>query len=123
MDKPIELTGSATRNFALQAMAERLVGEEPFTKTGRTAVTLAKGDDMTAVLVVTAAGTLLGEHTAPGPVTLVVLSGSIVFRHAEGEIPVGEGEAVAFARGVAHSVKSVDDSAFLLVIGGKHDIT
>jgi quercetin dioxygenase-like cupin family protein len=95
--------------------------EKVFAQTGRNALTLTRGEDLTLVLTVVKEGTVIKEHQAPGPATIILLSGSIAFSTDDGgeKILLESGSAVAFAADVTHSVKANKDSAFLIVIGGK----
>lgn len=119
--KPAELTASTVEAFDLHAMARQLIEEEPFEEHGRNALTLARGEDLTMVLTVAKAGKTIPEHQSPGPTTVVVLFGSIIFSvEANGtKIPLGNGSATAFAPRLAHTVEAEKDSAFLIIIGGK----
>lgn len=119
MIKPVELTKSVARSFSLEPLAEELRQEAAYERSGRTAASLARGDDMTVVLTVVRAGELVREHEAPGPVSVIVLSGRVRFGTEEEELVLGAHEMVSFAGDVTHSVEAVEDSAFLIVIGGR----
>lgn len=119
MIRPIELTASAFRNLSLQELAQKLRGEDAYERSGRTAATLARGDSMTTALTVARAGAQIREHDAPGPVTLVVLEGALTFRSPDGDVSLGAHDVATFAGDVPHSVEAIEDSAFLIVIGGR----
>ena len=101
-------------------MAERLIEEATAASTGRAALTLARGDDLTVVLTAMTAGTVLHEHRAPSSATVVTLNGSIVFSSSTENVRLEQGEAVVFTADVLHAVEASEDSVFLIVIGGKN---
>ncbi|ETX07161.1 MAG: hypothetical protein ETSY2_12835 [Candidatus Entotheonella gemina] len=90
-------------------------------KTGRNALTLARGNDLTVVLMALKDQAMLHEHTAPGPITVTVLSGHVEFSTATESEPLRLriGDAAVCAAHLPHWVKALEDSAFLLMIGGR----
>ena len=64
---------------------------------------------------------MLHEHIAPGPIIVTALSGHLEFSTATESEPLKlrAGEAAVCAAHLPHSVKALEDSAFLLVIGGR----
>lgn len=78
---------------------------------------LIKTDAIRVVLVTMLEGGEMHEHSAPGPITVQVLTGSIDFS-VEGESNVMvEGDLISLAHGVRHAVRGIKDGAFLLTIG------
>ena len=117
--RPADLNATFTKAFPFMAMAENLMEEAAFATSGRASLTLARGDELTLVLVVMKAGTTLEEHSAPAAAVVVTLGGKIIFTSSTDKITLAEGEGVAFTGDVLHSVHASEDSAFLIVIGGK----
>lgn len=119
--KPIEITPGTIDAFDLRALADQLMTESPFTEHGRNALTLTRGDNHTTVLTVAKAGKIVQDHSAPGPTTIVMLSGSItLMTNGDAQkIPLAAGTAASFAPDVTHRIEAHTDSAFLIVIGGK----
>ncbi len=119
--QPVDTTDATVTSFSMLDMTRQLMTEDSFNKTGRNALTLTSGNDLTLVLMVLKNQSMLHEHTAPGPITLTVLSGHIEFSVATAAEPLGlrPGEAAVCAAHLAHRVKALEDSAFLLVIGGR----
>lgn len=77
---------------------------------------LVKSDTLRLVLVTMLAGGELHEHTAPGPITVQVLRGTMRFS-VEGEPrEIRAGQLISLAPGVRHAVECVEDGAFLLTI-------
>jgi len=122
--QPVDPSSETVASFALTAMAQELMADEVFERSGRVARTLARSDDMTAVLTVMKKDCEMHEHAAPGPVTVTVLSGNVTFtfdgRHDD--VPLSEGGSVVFSKDAAHSVRAREDSAFLIVIGGRTEL-
>ncbi len=121
--RPTEITDSTAVSFPLASMADQLMTEEAFENAGRNSLSLARGSDLTVVLLVLKDQAVLHEHIAPGPISVTVLSGHLEFSTAPESKPLRlrAGEAAVCAAHLPHSVKALADSAFLLVIGGRAD--
>ena len=117
--RPVDLNIPMTKAFPLMSMAEKLMKEATATTSGRASLTLAHGDEMTIVLVALKAGNTLEEHSAPAAATVITLSGNIIFTTSAEKITLEQGEAVTFTADILHAVYASEDSAFLIVIGGK----
>ena len=117
--RPVDLNTSLTKAFAFTEMAEKLMEEAEVAKSGRSSLTLARGDELTVVLIALKAEKVLEEHPAPAAATVIMLKGSIIFTTSNDKITIEQGEGVSFAGDVLHSVYAEEDCAFLVVIGGK----
>ena len=117
--RPVDLNTSLTKAFPFVEMAEKLMAEAESATSGRSSLTLARGDEMTVILVALKANSVLEEHPAPAAATVIMLSGSIIFTTHSDKITMEHGEGVTFTGDVLHSVYASEDSAFLVVIGGK----
>lgn len=119
--QPLVLTSRNLESFDLSVMATELMNDEVFHKSGRLARTLAHGEQMTAVLTVLKKHSEMHEHSSPGPVTVTVLSGNVVFSFGppRGDVSLSAGAAVIFSKDATHRVRAEQDSALLLVIGGR----
>ena len=117
--RPVDLNTSLTKAFPLMEMAENLMEEAESAASGRASLTLARGDELTLILVALKADHVLEEHPAPAAATVIMLSGSIIFTTNADKITMEQGEGVTFTGDVLHSVYASEDSAFLVVIGGK----
>ncbi|HAX25079.1 MAG TPA: cupin domain-containing protein [Thermomicrobiales bacterium] len=84
---------------------------------GRRAQILVKADRLRVVLVTMNAGVELHEHTAPGPITIQTLRGRMAVSVGTGEVTLDVGAMIAIVEGAPHSVRAVEDGAFLLTIG------
>ena len=116
--RPADLNTSTTEALPLMSMAEHLMKEATFNASGRSALTLARGDELTVVLAVLKAGHELGEHPAPAAAAVTCLGGNISFSTDAEKITLEQGEAVVFTADILHSVYANEDSVFLIVIGG-----
>ena len=117
--RPVDLNTTLTKAFPFMEMAENLMEEAESATSGRASLTLARGDELTVVLVALKADNGLEEHPAPAAATVITLSGSIIFTTSADKITMEQGEGVTFTGDVLHSVYASEDSAFLVVIGGK----
>lgn len=118
--RPVDLNTSLTKAFPFMEIAEKLMEEAGVATLGRFSLTLAHGNELTVVLIALKAENGLEEHPAPAAATVIMLSGSIVFTTNTDKITMAQGEGVTFTGDVLHSVHASEDSAFLVVIGGKH---
>ena len=117
--RPVDLNTSLTKAFPFMEMAENLMEEAEVATSGRASLTLARGDELTLILVALKANNVLEEHPAPAAATVILLRGSIIFTTNADKITMSQGEGVTFTGDVLHSVYANEDSAFLVVIGGK----
>ena len=117
--RPVDLNTSLTKAFPFMEMAENLMEEAEVATSGRASLTLARGDELTIILVALKANNVLEEHPAPAAATVITLRGSIIFTTNADKITMAQGEGVTFTGDVLHSVYASEDSAFLVVIGGK----
>src|SRR4028119_1746550 len=103
------------QRFDLGAEVGRLMEEGAWQRGQRNSITLRKGEGMSVVLMVMKAGDKLEEHSAPGPISLMIREGCIRFA-AEGEEDVEAGPETALTcdAGVRHSVEALSDAVFLL---------
>lgn len=84
---------------------------------GRRAETLIKTDRLRVVLVTMREGSVLHDHTAPGPITVQALRGHFHV-HVDGEQrDVPAGTLTAIAANTVHAVHAINGGAFLLTIG------
>ena len=116
--KPVDLNTSLTRGFPLLSLADKLMTEASSNTSGRSSLTLARGDELTVVLAVLKSGNALDEHPAPAAAVVTCLDGNITFMTRAEEVTLERGEAVVFTGDVLHSVHANEDSVFLIVIGG-----
>jgi quercetin dioxygenase-like cupin family protein len=102
------------QSFDLDAEVTRLREEKAWQQGGRNAITLRKGEGLNVVLLVIKEGDRLDEHTAPGPITLIVHEGRIRFSAADKDVEAEAGTVIACDAGVSHSVEALGDAVCLL---------
>ena len=84
-------------------------------ESGRSAVTVFRGDMLSQTLLALAEGSALAEHENPGEATLQVVTGRIELTAADHTLVVGAGELVPIPAS-RHSVAALADSAILLTV-------
>ena len=104
------------RGFDLDEKLARLREEKEWREGRRNAITLHKGGGLSVVLLAMRSGDSLEEHSAPGPISLVVREGRIRFT-AEGEaIEAGPETVLTCDAKVPHSVEALSDAVCILTL-------
>jgi quercetin dioxygenase-like cupin family protein len=85
-------------------------------RSGRNARTLLKSGPLRVTIVTVAPGGEVARHQAPGPITVQVLHGEIVFRVAGEDHRLRAGMLLAVPPGMEHSVSSGPGGTFLLTV-------
>ncbi len=112
MDEGKSIYGKA--NLA-QVMAE--IPPDPDTAARHRAEILIKTDTIRVVLITILEGGELNDHSAPGPITIHTLEGSIDVDVEGQRHTISAGELISLAPGVRHAVTGREAGAFLLTIG------
>ena len=100
-------------------MAEKLMEEATSATSGRASLTLARGDELTIVLIaMKSEATLVLSIQHPQPPPSLCSAGTDIFTTSNDKITLEQGESVTFTADILHSVHASEDSAFLIVIGG-----
>jgi quercetin dioxygenase-like cupin family protein len=102
------------QSFDLDTEAARLREEKAWQEGRRNAITLRKGEGLNVVLLVMKEGDRLDEHSAPGPITLMVHEGRIRFSAADENVVAEAGTVLACDAGVRHSVEALGNAVCLL---------
>ena len=76
------------QGFNLDEELARLREEKEWQEGHRNAITLRKGGGLSVVLLAMRVGDRLEEHSAPGPISLVVREGRILFTAGDGAVEV-----------------------------------
>lgn len=106
----------AIQTFDLAAEVEALRNESAWTEHGRVAKTLAKAPTYRLVLSLVRAGGEVGDDNTWGPLTLQVVSGSVLAGRGTDSHPVAAGGVAWFAEGPGWSARAETESALLLGI-------
>jgi quercetin dioxygenase-like cupin family protein len=80
--------------------------------------TLVNRPGLGVVLVALPKGGHMAQHRAARPITLRVLEGRIRLALKDQTLEMSPGDLTALAPNLAHEVSGVEDSAFLLTLGG-----
>ncbi len=118
--QPDALPDGAVHAFDLPALARHAAQKPSYEASGRGSITLVHHPGLTLVLVALRKGSAMNEHKSPHAATVVVIEGRISFQPVEGNEPLDlpAGQSVAFAADVRHAVEAIEDSVFLIAIGG-----
>lgn len=116
--RPIELGGGKLEFFELPRLAADLQKEDEYVRSGVAAITLARDEHVMLVLAALRKGATMREHRAPSAAAVVLLSGRVRFLAGE-TTELGSGSMAAFSADVPHAVEALEDSAYLLLIGGR----
>jgi quercetin dioxygenase-like cupin family protein len=122
---PFDFSEAIIKSIDIPKVAKELIDGDAFQKSGRVGSTVARGANMTVVLTVLKEGAEIHEHDAPGPVAVVLLSGSVILQSdnpKQSAATLTGGSAAVLPKEVRHSLKGKEDSVFLVIIGGKRDI-
>lgn len=97
-----------------------LRGSDSYHRADHAAETVAKQSGLRLVIVALKAGGLMHEHHADAPITVHCLEGRIRFDVEGQSHELTSGCVLIVAAGLPHSVHALEQSAFLLTIGGLH---
>jgi len=122
--RPVELGSGTLAFFPLLGLADELKAEPEYARSGVAALTLTRDEHVTLVLVAIRKGASMREHRAPSPATVVLLSGRVTFLggHAAAETNLERGSLALFAADVPHAVAALEDSVYLVLIGGRERV-
>ncbi len=100
----------------LLAAAAQLHHESTWASSDRNALTVFKTDTLRGVLTALHAGAAMTTHTAPGVISVQVLTGRLAFGTAEQTTELRAGQLLALQAGIPHSVTALEDTTFLLIL-------
>ncbi len=118
---PLRPDGKRTLNAPLVKMdlhkyIKQIKQEKNWQKNELNSITLLKSDTMRVVLIGLHEGAVLQRHSARAHITVQVLVGAIEFHTDDSNTPLLDGQILALQGGIAHSVKAVEESFFLLTL-------
>ena len=124
--KPLESTSSLNRlphladrllHFNLSDQLRRLREEDSWTRgSGRSSTTLAKYPDFRIVLVLMKPGSEMKEHHADARISIQTIQGRVRLQLPDRALELGSGELMCLESGIAHDVKAIEESAFLITV-------
>lgn len=86
-------------------------------ESGRRAEILVKEDDLRVTLVTMRSGVELDEHAVPVSLSIQGLTGRFEVLYDGDRVTIGAGEFIALRKNVRHTVRALEDGAFLLTLG------
>ena len=126
MHKPPESTSSLNRlphladsllRFNLSDELRHLRAEDSWARgSGRSSKTLAKYPDFRIVLVLMKPGSEMKEHHADARISIQTIQGRIRLQLQDQALELGSGELMCLEAGIAHDVKAIEESAFLITV-------
>lgn len=88
----------------------------PLDQASKRSVSLLRSDQLRVVLIRMSAGGELLEHSAPGQITILPVSGRFTVTIGNETFDASSDTLLAIDAGVRHSVRCQDDGAFVLTI-------
>jgi quercetin dioxygenase-like cupin family protein len=130
MTKPHASAGSAHKRPAekisglvvtanLEAELKSLRESESYRRNDHASTTIVNRPGLGAVLIALPKGGHLAEHRATRPIMLRVLEGRIRIVLEERTLEMARGDLTALAPNLSHEVTGLEESAFLLTMGGE----
>ena len=126
IQKPLESTPTLNRlphlankllHFNLDDELRRLREEDSWTRgSGRSSKTLAKYPDFRIVLVLMKSGSEMKEHHADARISIQTIKGRVRLQLPDQAIELGGSELMCLDSGIAHDVKALEESAFLITV-------
>jgi len=95
---------------------KQIKAEVTWENSDRNAITVFKTNGMRIVLIALHEDALLKRHTADGIISVQVLEGEIFFSTDTQSVLMKKGDMIALHKGLAHSVKAIKESVFLLTL-------
>ena len=104
-------------HFNLTDELRRLREEDSWTRgSGRSSKTLAKYPDFRIVLVLMKPGSEMKEHHADARISIQTIQGRVRLQLPDRAVELGGGELMCLESGIAHDVKALEESAFLITV-------
>jgi quercetin dioxygenase-like cupin family protein len=107
--------------FDLVTELETLRHSDSYQASDHAAVVVAKNSGLRVMLVALKCGGRMDEHHTDQSITVQGVDGHVEFTIGDTVAALTPGRLLAVAPGLPHSVAGIDESAFLLTIGGAHD--
>lgn len=102
--------------FHFESLNKQMKQEESWEKSGRSAKTLYKTDQMRIVLNTMKAGTEIKPHHASGPISVQVIEGQIRFSTENKSVVLRQGEMLTLQAQIRHWVEAIEEASFLLTV-------
>jgi quercetin dioxygenase-like cupin family protein len=104
-------------HFNLSDELRQLREEDSWARgSGRSSKTLAKYPDFRIVLVLMKPGSEMKEHHADARISIQTIQGRVRIQLPDQVVELGGGELMCLESGIAHDVKAIEESAFLITV-------
>lgn len=117
--RPAEKISARVITVNLEKELKSLRDSDSYRHNDHASATIVNRPGLGAVLIALPKGGHLAEHRTRRPITLRVLEGSIQVTLEDRTIDMVRGDLTALAPNLKHRVTGLDDSAFLLTMGGE----
>lgn len=116
--RPAEKISAPVIRVNLEAELKTLRDSDSYRRNDHASTTLVNRPGLGAVLVALPKGGHLAAHRTARPITLRVLEGKIQVSLADRDMEMVRGDLAALAPNLQHQVTGIEESAFLLTMGG-----
>lgn len=116
--RPAERISAPVVTVNLEAELKALRSSDSYKRNDHASATIVNRPGLGAVLIALPKGGHLAAHRTARPITLRVLEGTIQVLLEDRTIEMVRGDLTALAPNLQHKVTGVEDSAFLLTMGG-----
>ncbi len=117
--RPAERISAPVITVNLEAELKALRSSDSYKRNDHASATIINRPGLGMVLIALPKGGHLAEHRTARPITLRVLEGTIQVSLEDRTIEMVRGDLTALAPNLQHMVTGVEDSAFLLTMGGE----
>lgn len=117
--RPAERISAPVITVNLESELKALRDSDSYRRNDHASATLVNRPGLGAVLIALPKGGHLAEHRTARPITLRVLEGRIQVSLEDRTIEMVRGDLTALAPNLQHKVTGLEDSAFLLTMGGR----
>ncbi|GAC1437993.1 MAG: hypothetical protein NVSMB63_00820 [Sediminibacterium sp.] len=93
---------------------QQMLDEDCWGTSDRNGITLFKTDNLTTVLICLRPGSIIGENTINGIVTLQVIEGNILLKLGSENTLLSTGQIMLLHDNVPHSLKATEETVLLL---------
>jgi quercetin dioxygenase-like cupin family protein len=116
--RPAERISAPVITVNLETELKALRHSDSYKRNDHASATIVNRPGLGAVLIALPKGGHLAEHRTARPITLRVLEGKIQVSLRDRTIDMVRGDLTSLAPNLQHKVTGVEDSAFLLTMGG-----
>ena len=117
--RPAERISAPVITVNLESELKALRDSLSYKRNDHASATIVNRAGLGAVLIALPKGGHLAEHRTARPIMLRVLEGRIRVSLEDGVLEMARGDLTALAPNLRHTVSGIEDSAFLLTIGGE----